>query len=258
MAPKTITLWKKRGETPLQALDRLRSELVAERGDFYKTVPLSYAGRLDPMAEGALLVLIGEENKKRKEYLGLDKTYEVEIVFGVETDTADTLGLVKKIEKGQLKKLQNLDKESLKKVLANFVGTYEQVYPAFSSRPFEGKPLFQWAHEGIFPKVKKRVTIHSIELVACGGLLFEDFKKKVEEDFDLMQEVVGDFRQEKVIAGWRDFFQTSQDLFQVVILVECASGAYMRQLSQDVGERLGVSAIARRIVRQKIGNLSSL
>ena len=64
-----LTVYKKRGETPLQALNRLRKEAPKLENEI-----LSYAGRLDPLAEGLMLVLIGEANKKREKYLNLDKT----------------------------------------------------------------------------------------------------------------------------------------------------------------------------------------
>jgi len=60
--------------------------------------PLTYAGRLDPMAEGVLIILVGDECKKKQKYLGLDKEYEIEVLFGLETDTQDILGVIKRID----------------------------------------------------------------------------------------------------------------------------------------------------------------
>ncbi len=73
--------YKQWGETPLEALERVRLE-----NPHVKNIPLSYAGRLDPLAEGVLLVLCGEANKSRSEYLGMDKEYECEVLFGIKTD----------------------------------------------------------------------------------------------------------------------------------------------------------------------------
>jgi hypothetical protein len=87
-----IKLYKKIAETPLQALKRLRRrrpELADAR--------LSYAGRLDPMACGILPVLVGEENDRRENFLGRDKTYVFTVLFGVATDTFDLLGIPKKV-----------------------------------------------------------------------------------------------------------------------------------------------------------------
>ena len=52
-----LTIYKNKGETPLQALSRLRKE----KPELEKET-LSYAGRLDPLAEGLMLVLIGDAN----------------------------------------------------------------------------------------------------------------------------------------------------------------------------------------------------
>jgi len=47
-----LLLNKKEGETPLEALQAFRS-----KNKKYKGVKMTYAGRLDPMASGLLLVL---------------------------------------------------------------------------------------------------------------------------------------------------------------------------------------------------------
>jgi len=54
---------KKIGETPLELIKRVA---------FNKT-PVTYAGRLDPMAEGLMILLIGSEVKEKEKYLNLIK-----------------------------------------------------------------------------------------------------------------------------------------------------------------------------------------
>jgi hypothetical protein len=63
-----ILIDKRVGETPLQLINRIRIEMPK-----LKNERLSYAGRLDPMAEGQMLILVGDENNNRDKYLGLDK-----------------------------------------------------------------------------------------------------------------------------------------------------------------------------------------
>src|SRR3989344_5921655 len=75
-----IPYYKNRGETPKEALERLRIERPKLQNE-----TLSYAGRLDPLAEGGLLILVGEANKEREQYLHLSKKYTVEILFGWST-----------------------------------------------------------------------------------------------------------------------------------------------------------------------------
>src|SRR5690606_34034568 len=83
-----LKLYKNLGETPLECIERFRAEHPE-----YAETKMTYLGRLDPMAEGLLLVLAGN-TKDREKYLALDKTYEFEVLWSFETDTYDTLGLV--------------------------------------------------------------------------------------------------------------------------------------------------------------------
>ena len=131
-------LYKNIGETPLHVLDNLRKKDI-----FFKDKKLTYAGRLDPMAEGLLLVLSGEECKRKEYYVNLDKEYEFEILIGFKTDSKDVLG----ISKYDSKKLENISSDEIKEKLKNFTGKQKMKYPIFSSKTVKGKPLFQYALE---------------------------------------------------------------------------------------------------------------
>ncbi len=83
-----VVLDKKIGQTPLEALT-----LWKQAHPKYANMPATYAGRLDPLASGKLLVLLGEECKRKDTYTGLDKEYEVSILLDLATDTGDLLGI---------------------------------------------------------------------------------------------------------------------------------------------------------------------
>lgn len=131
---KTVFVNKPIAVTPLEAI-----EIFKVKFPEYVNEKISYAGRLDPMAEGLLLLLIGEENKSRNKYEGLNKTYEAEVIFGISTDSFDQLGLVEKAE------LKLFNKKTIEKVINNFIGKQKQYYPPYSSRTVKGKPLYWWA-----------------------------------------------------------------------------------------------------------------
>ncbi|MDO8493510.1 MAG: hypothetical protein Q7S19_03145 [bacterium] len=240
-----ILLNKPVGQTPLQALDKLRTE----RPEF-KSVKLSYAGRLDPMAEGLLLVMVGEENKNREKYLNLDKEYEVEIVFGIETDSYDILGLVK----GGKKKIIN--KNELISSLNKFIGKVELPYPPYSSKPVGGIPLFEWARQGIIKKIKvpkQDSFINSVELIRFNAIDRDSLEKYV---LDSTQKVTGDFRQDKITDSWKKYFEINPEIkkFDIAkIKISCQSGAYMRSIAHELGKMLGTKAIALTIKRTRIG-----
>jgi tRNA U55 pseudouridine synthase TruB len=57
---------------------------------------MTYAGRLDPLAEGLMIVLTGDDCMKKDEYTNMSKQYEVHSAcLASATDTYDLLGIVK-------------------------------------------------------------------------------------------------------------------------------------------------------------------
>ncbi|MBU4536810.1 hypothetical protein KJ603_02105, partial [Patescibacteria group bacterium] len=128
---KILKLYKRISETPLESIQQWKKE-----NPEYIDEKMTYAGRLDPMAEGELLVLVGEECKKKEEYLRLDKEYEVDILFGFETDSYDILGIIQK--KVDVARPQNYDAVGhggkVERFLMRLIGKLSQEYPLhFSS-----------------------------------------------------------------------------------------------------------------------------
>ncbi len=240
-----IKLKKNIGETPLEALERVRKENGIDM-----SIPMTYAGRLDPMAEGVLLVLVGEECKNKDKYLGLDKEYEVEILFGFATDTYDTLGKVR-LASQKLK----VESEKMNTELQKFKGKFVQEYPAYSSKTVDGVQLHTLANEGKLPDEMptKEVEIYNIEMLEereiHSDVLLEEIKNKISK-------VKGDFRQSEILDLWQQNLGMSDvpKKFKIIkIKVKCSSGTYMRSLAHNLGTRLRVPALAYSIKRTKIG-----
>jgi tRNA pseudouridine55 synthase len=167
-----LNLYKARGETPLQRIERFRKEHKE-----YKNVPLSYAGRLDPMAEGVLLVLAGDANKKRAEYLGLEKEYTFDVLFGFATDTYDILGVLSDAVTRASHKF--IKAPLLMEYIAQLSGTQTQKYPPFSSKPLEGVPLFVKARKGEinqFELPEHQIEIYAASLVGMKRVKDEDLR----------------------------------------------------------------------------------
>lgn len=236
-----LAIYKKRGETPLQALDRLREE----RPEYEKEI-LSYAGRLDPMAEGVMLVLAGEANKEREKYLNLDKTYVTQILCGVSTDTHDLLGLVTEI------KPMGISESKFTEAVRSFLGEFSQKYPAYSSKTVGGVQLHELSRKGEgFDTPAHKVKIENIKIINSKKVSASDVLGYVLSSVDL---VSGDFRQEETKERWKEIlkYQNSQfDLFELELSV--SSGFYVRQFAADIGEKLGCPALAYSIKRTKVG-----
>jgi len=245
---EVLNLYKARGETPLQRIERYRKDHPE-----YKNIPLSYAGRLDPMAEGVLLVLAGDANKKRNDYLGLDKEYTFDILFGFSTDTYDALGVMS--DAATRASHKSVKAPMLMEYIAQMPGERSQKYPPFSSKPLEGQPLFVKARKGELSEYdlpEHKITIHAASLVGMKRVNEKDLLEEIERVIRLVK---GDFRQERILHLWRDTLRVLYGMtFDIAtVSIHCSSGTYVRSLAHELGEQLGVPALAMRIIRTRVG-----
>jgi tRNA pseudouridine55 synthase len=252
-------LQKEIGETPLETIEKWRGAHPA-----YKEVPASYAGRLDPMASGKLLVLLGEECKRQAHYAKLDKEYLLEILLGAGSDTGDVLGLLSTpahFEKPPANAiLHALEKER---------GAHRREYPAYCSKTVHGKPLFLYAltntlHTITIPTHTER--LYRVELLKQEDLSHEELEKRVGTMLDTIRKTntpskaLGeDFRIDNVRASWKEFFEHAPESHTVLtVRVCCSSGTYMRSLAGRVGESLHTKGLALSIHRTRIGTFIPL
>lgn len=247
-AGQVLNLYKKMGETPRERLERLRAQKP-----HYAHEVLSYAGRLDPMAEGVLITLVGSANKRRDAYLDLGKEYVLDILFGFATDTYDILGRV--IETGDPGLVR---RESVARGLSEFRGAISQQYPPYSSKPVEGKSLFEWARASALSSIvipSRTVSIHHIDITGMYKVAEPDLLRYIETNVEKVQ---GDFRQEEILHAWRRHLKKEGDrAFPcATVTIECSSGTYARSIAHGLGEVLGVPALALHILRTKVGDYS--
>ena len=223
-------IWKNLGETPLEALTRL-----SEERSIPKEIPLTYAGRLDPAAEGFLIILVGEECKKKNEYTNLSKTYMAEILVGVSTDSFDLLGIPTfgSESKHIIKKVQEY--------LDEHMGIFIQNYPKYSSPKIAGSKLIE--HE---------VELKSYEDLSIEEILSEDVLTRVGE---ITSAVTGDFRQKEIVEAWADV-KLPEKMQLLSVTLNVGSGFYIRQLAEDLGVALGTGACLYSLIRTQVGDYS--
>lgn len=216
-------------------------------------MPLSYAGRLDPMAEGVLVVLAGEANKKRNDFLNLDKEYTFDILFGFSTDTYDLLGVMSDaVTRASHRPVRA---PLLVEYIAQMPGARSQKYPPFSSKPLEGVPLFVHARKGEltdFDLPEHKIEIFSASLIGMKRMNDTELLEEVERS---VQRVKGDFRQERILHLWKDALRVLYGMsFDIAtVSIHCSSGTYVRSLANELGEQLGIPALAMRIQRTRVG-----
>lgn len=247
-AGAVVNLYKKLGETPRERLERLR----VQKPHFEHEV-LSYAGRLDPMAEGVMLCLVGSANNRREEYLDMSKEYTLDVLFGFSTDTYDVLGKV--TDTGEV---AGVTRQKIEKGLNEFRGMLSQEYPPYSSKTVEGKSLFKWAREGVLGTLvlpRRTVTIYDINLVQIYKIKEAQLLAYIQ---DGVEKVNGDFRQEEVMRLWRRNLKPAgeREFPCATIAISCSSGTYARSIANGLGTHLGVPALALHILRTKVGDFT--
>lgn len=225
------------GDTPLGVIEKLRKS---------KKIPndtkMTYAGRLDPAAEGLIVILSDKDVFEKEKYNSLGKTYRIEILLGLKTDTGDLLGIPE--EKGA-KKITQL---TLKKVLKKLSGKRVQKFHPYSSKNINGVPLWQ------ITRLNKKVEIpeHTIEIknIKIIKECIISLKKIISRVEEICSKVSGDFRQKKIIKSWKKIKGVNFQSFELE--VKSSSGTYMRVLAEEIGEELGENCTCFSIKRTEI------
>lgn len=237
-------VYKKMGETPLERAQRFQ----ADHPEF-RDSKITYAGRLDPMAEGLLILLTNDAVNAKENFLNLSKTYEVEVLWGISTDTQDLLGLVSSTNS------KVPEENDVVQYLLGAIKKFEQKYPAYSSKPVDSKPLFAWAREGKIDEVS--IPSHEVEVMSANFTERKNISKK-----DLLSEietrialVKGDFRQNEILEKWQETLEGihGEDFVVDRMCMEVSGGFYVRQFVTDMAESFGAVATTFHIKRTKVG-----
>lgn len=246
-----ISVYKPLGLSPLQTIN-----LFKKKYSDFQNHKISYAGRLDPMAEGLLLLLIDDENKARNEYLDLPKSYTFKLVLGIESDSNDILG-IPQIKSTKLLQMQSI-KASLEKITPLFTGTILQTYPSYSSKTIQGKPLYWWARENKLESITIPSVYRTIYQLTFFDHMFWSSKQMETYIFERIPKIQGDFRQERILESWKTYFKKNiHDHYVISAKAQVSSGTYIRGLVDAIGKKLKLGALSLEIVRTSIGDWSS-
>ena len=134
-------------------------DVVAKVRRALKTKRVGHTGTLDPLATGVLVVCV-EKATKLVNYLTCDeKTYEVEMKFGIKTDTGDITGKIIDEDTNY-----DIDMNKIKRTLDKFIGKQEQIPPMYSAIKVNGKKLYELAREGIeIEREARKIEIFDIK-----------------------------------------------------------------------------------------------
>ena len=119
-----------------------------------------HTGALDPLATGMLPICLGEATKFSQFLLDADKRYLVTAKLGERTDTSDAEGQIVETREVKVKTPEILT------ALEQFRGDILQVPTMFSALKHNGKPLYEYAHQGITVEREARpITIFELNFI---------------------------------------------------------------------------------------------
>jgi tRNA pseudouridine55 synthase len=129
----------------------------------YGAAKAGHTGALDPLATGVLPLCFGEATKFSQTMLDSDKAYIATARLGERTETGDSEGSV--VENRPVP--EGLSADILEPLLDRFRGDIQQVPSMYSALKHKGRPLYEYARQGIeIERPARPVTIYSLELLA--------------------------------------------------------------------------------------------
>lgn len=128
-----------------------------------KKIKVGHAGTLDPLATGVMIICTGKATKRIEEFQYQTKEYIATLQLGATTPSFD---LEKEIDATY--PTDHITPDMVAETLQTFVGTIEQIPPAFSACKVNGKRAYDLARNGAEVALKpKTLVIDEIELLDC-------------------------------------------------------------------------------------------
>jgi tRNA pseudouridine55 synthase len=218
------------------------------------TKHVGHAGALDPFATGLLIILVGKATKMSDKYLELDKEYVAQILFGIQTDSADTEGEVLTVD-AAVKAPENLAAS-----LKQFTPSYTQFVPIYSSVKVNGEKLrvlarasdsFQIEVQGDkhIAKFQRDRTVTEVELPS--------HQVKIHE-LELLNESEVDITGTEFAEQNSESLEGKTTFPSALIRVRCSKGTYIRALAEDIGAKLNppLPAMLVQLERTKIDDIT--
>ena len=216
-----IQFYKRIGETMDELIRRFRQEHSIDN-----KIKVAYAGRLDPLAFGKIILLTDSDIYNKEKYCGKDKTYTTWIVHGIQTDTYDIMGKI--VSDKNWEPVYN-NVEDLE---------YDQQYPMYSSiyviQNGMRKPL--WYYEKNNIKVEnmpsKKVKLISSEKISEDIISSIELFRIIKNRIDKV--IKGTYRQDEIIALWDSKLLENKDYTISKWRFTVSSGGYIRYLANQM------------------------
>jgi tRNA pseudouridine55 synthase len=128
---------------------------------FPRGTRMGHTGTLDPLATGVLVLCLGRATRLVEYVQDMGKTYQSRFRLGARSDTDDADGTVTPVPEAAAP-----DAATLAAALTHFVGTIEQVPPAYSAAKVTGRRAYDVARQGGAVDLRARpVRVHGIDVL---------------------------------------------------------------------------------------------
>lgn len=157
---EVLCIDKPLGWTSFDAVKRLRGALSRRLG--LKKIKVGHAGTLDPLATGVMIICTGRATKRIDELQAGVKEYIATIALGATTPSFDL-----ETEIDATYPTAHITEELVREVLGRFIGSIEQIPPAYSACKIDGRRAYDLARKGREVQLKaKTLVIDEIELLS--------------------------------------------------------------------------------------------
>lgn len=247
------TFWKPCGMTSNDFADHMKAQL--------QTKKLCYAGRLDPLAQGVMLILTDEDVKEMNQHLTHNKVYKFQMVLGVSTQSHDIAGAITGVQGVHASEMHT---QHIINELERFVPMYDhQQDPAVSSfvvrQGHIKKPLWWYDKHNIvidtIPSKPVKIFTHTIENVAyvtAEELCHIAFQRlqTIQNEKTKADLHINDIMQQYANVATSELRHTN--LCIVTMTLDVSTGFYIRKFCEDFGKHIGVPSSTFDITRLSI------
>jgi len=215
-----------------------------------------------------MIILVGKAVKLSIDFLNADKEYVFEILLGVSSSTQDLEGKIKKINNAN-----NISDKKITKVIDTFPKQYKQDVPIYSSAKINGIRLreFCYASDNMLKYTKDKISFVKFKINKKNKIYKKLTEKRLLNNIDeiiikipirkvLIKELslidiksikVKHLKKQKILSE----LQGGYKLVKLKSIV--SKGTYIRQLAEDIGQKIGnIPALLYSLKRTKIGSIS--
>ena len=232
-------VYKPIGLTPCELIEKVKKK-------YPKNKKIAFAGRLDPMAHGYMLLLINETCKLMNNYLNLEKSYEYKIIFGINTNTYDIMGNIENYN------IQDYNLDLILEKKKSLIGNYFQKYPKFSSKTvlYNNKkvPLWKVPDLDSIYIPQKRITVKYIKYIDHFYLNKTKMVALIENRLNQVKSK--NFNIKSFKTQWKNIPENKYLI--VKFKSHVSSGTYIREISNQLGKKTNYGATILEIYRNKI------